>query len=215
MITSAKLVLWVRHAQSTGNVDRRLSHRVFDPPLTALGLAQAAAVANALAARSDLGGRPVLCSPSLRTRQTAEHIVRSIRGREFVDEGLREIDCGSLDGSNDKAAWEIVDQLENRWARSDLDAAYPFGESLRDVLTRMRTTLSRAAKLAEDGPVVLVGHGGSLGLFASQLLAPHERSAFVRLANASVSEVSLTVHGDELSVHILSWNGTQHLDAIG
>ena len=249
VIVHGNVVLWVRHAQSLGNVERRLSHRAFDPPLTSLGVAQAVAVADALAARGDLRGRPVLCSPSLRTRQTADLVVRSIGGGQMIlDEGLdmlqrmqsnsalqvgpttattaggipevgghyggREIDCGDLDGRDDQRTWEIVDRLKDRWARGDLDAAYPVGESLRDVLTRMRAALSRAASLTEDGPAVLVGHGGSLGLFASQLLAPHERSAFVRLANASVSEVLLAVRGGELSVRVVTWNGTQHLDAV-
>jgi len=215
VIVHGNVVLWVRHAQSLGNVERRLSHRAFDPPLTSLGVAQAVAVADALAARGDLRGRPVLCSPSLRTRQTADLVVRSIGGGQMIlDESLREIDCGDLDGRDDQRTWEIVDRLKDRWARGDLDAAYPVGESLRDVLTRMRAALSRAASLTEDGPAVLVGHGGSLGLFASQLLAPHERSAFVRLANASVSEVLLAVRGGELSVRVVTWNGTQHLDAV-
>ena len=212
VIAPGNVVLWVRHAQSLGNVERRLSHRVFDPPLTSLGVAQAVAVAAILAARGDLRGRPILCSPSMRTRQTADHIVQAIGGgRVIVDERLREIDCGDLDGRT----WEVVDRLKGAWARGDLEASYPGGESLRNVLTRMYAALSRAAVLAEDGPAVLVGHGGSLGLYASQLLPPRERSTFVRLANASVSEVLLTVRGGDLSVSVDTWNETRHLDAVG
>ncbi len=78
------MILWVRHGQSTWNAIDRLQGHELGPPLTDLGRAQAAAVAEELSRR---GVAHVLASPAVRAQQTAQ-VVADRLGLEVVTEPL-------------------------------------------------------------------------------------------------------------------------------
>lgn len=78
------MILWVRHGQSTWNVLDRLQGHELSPPLTELGRAQAAAVAETLA---DRGVVRLLSSPAVRALETAK-IVAARLGLEVEVEPL-------------------------------------------------------------------------------------------------------------------------------
>ncbi len=90
-----KKFIAMRHGESEANVRRIFSSEREKYPLTDAGKDQ---VKRAALQLSGLGIEAIVCSPVLRTRQTAE-IVAEILGVECnVDERVRETDLQSLDG---------------------------------------------------------------------------------------------------------------------
>src|SRR5687768_8889360 len=97
-------IYFVRHGENRANVERRMSWRVIDYPLTEPGPRQAAAVAEWFRARPI---EAVYASPLLRARETADRIAEVV-GAEVVEaEPLRELNVGELDGLGDPDSWAL------------------------------------------------------------------------------------------------------------
>lgn len=163
------IVIWARHGQNPANLTRTFSYRVVDPDLTELGGQQA----------RDLGARlrrdgelpvAVLCSPMKRARQTAE-IVADELGMEVAEqiEGLRERNVGDLDGRNDDEGWRAHDAVLTAWDAGEMDARFPRGESLRELVERIRAAFEHIARAYPQGTVVVCAHGGNLRSAAREL----------------------------------------------
>ena len=84
----------VRHAQTTWNAENRIQGHS-DPPLSALGLAQAQRVGAWCAARPMAA---LYTSHLQRSRQTAEAIARQTGLSASVHRGLAEIQLGAWEG---------------------------------------------------------------------------------------------------------------------
>jgi broad specificity phosphatase PhoE len=78
------MILWVRHGQSTWNVLDRMQGHELSPPLTDLGLEQAARAAQSL---TEAGAVRLLSSPATRALETAE-IISARLGLEVEIEPL-------------------------------------------------------------------------------------------------------------------------------
>jgi broad specificity phosphatase PhoE len=162
------IVRLVRHGQSTWNAERRLQGQQ-DPPLSELGRAQARAL--------DLSGSVVLCSDLRRAVQTA-----ALAGatRPHLDARLREQAWGELEGLALEAALARYPDFDY----TDVDAAVPGGESLRQVWDRL-ATLDLSA-YGDD--VAVVTHGDTIRVarcaFAGR---PVEEVGWVLPPNGSVT----------------------------
>lgn len=149
--------LWlVRHA-STAWTGRRFCGRT-DLPLSKAGRAQAAALAERLAATvpDDV---LVASGPARRTRETAEWLLASLRGhtRVEVDDRLREVDFGRAEGFTFEQIAATMPVLATGIAAGDA-IDWPAGESAASVRNRAGEVwgdLNRAAT-----PRLLVTHGG-------------------------------------------------------
>ena len=126
-----------------------------DLPASPAGLAEAAALAPALARR---GVRRVFTSPMLRTRQTAKALAPGV-SIEVVP-GLLEMDCGDWEGLS-------FDEIRARWpdwyARRGEDPALPppNGEHPAEAARRGIAALCDVLSRSEDDPVVAaVSHSG-------------------------------------------------------
>ncbi|QFZ16153.1 histidine phosphatase family protein [Saccharothrix syringae] len=163
-----KLVL-VRHGETSSNVRMVLDSRPPGPPLTEAGRAQAAALAEALAAEPVAG---VYASTALRARQTAEPVAAAHGLEVEVVEGVQEIFCGDLEGRHDRAAFEEFIAVVRRWGEGEVDVPVPGGETARQVLDRFLVAVDRVAARHADGETaVLVSHGGALRMAALALAA--------------------------------------------
>jgi probable phosphoglycerate mutase len=93
------VILLVRHGETEWNLTRRYQGWS-DSPLTRRGVAQAAAIGQALRALPDATGVPIVSSPLGRARRTAELIqaARIDLAPIALDERLREISIGAWDG---------------------------------------------------------------------------------------------------------------------
>jgi broad specificity phosphatase PhoE len=185
----SKPIAYVRHAESTANVTRQLSHAVDGHPLTGRGLSQARALADELAAgRAGEIGMPIFTSPLQRALETAGIVARRL-GREItVVETLREINVGDLDGRNDAEAWRIYDGIMASWYVGALDVAFPGGEDGHALVSRLRAGLAHVAAEAAGQPVVVIGHGGILRV-ALRHLVPGREPCDIELANCAMVQL--------------------------
>ncbi len=161
-----RLIL-VRHGETASNVKMALDSLPPGPPLTDAGVAQAAALAEQLAAEPVAA---VYASTAVRAQQTAAPVAAAHGLDVEVVEGVQEIFCGDLEGRHDREAFEIFIATVKQWAEGDLDVPLPGGESGRQVLDRYLDAVDKiAAKHADGETVVLVSHGASLRMGALAL----------------------------------------------
>jgi broad specificity phosphatase PhoE len=134
----------VRHARTEANAGGRLQGTL-DLPLDEVGEAQAAALTTIV---RDIDR--VVCSPLLRTRQTA-----AVFGIEpTIDERLREVDYGPFEG---KRIADLPQEMWQRWI-TELDYAPDGGESLNAMSARVVAALEDLATEAEQRHIVVVTH---------------------------------------------------------
>ncbi|MBV9444385.1 MAG: histidine phosphatase family protein [Streptosporangiaceae bacterium] len=151
-------ILWARHGENVANLTRTLSYRVFDGDLTDTGRRQATELAERLASARLTG---LFCSPLRRARQTAEVLGRRLRLRITAElDDLRELNVGALDGRNDPEAWDIYRRVLEAWRAGQPEVAFPEGENLDQLVTRLRRALAGVA--GYGGRALVVAHGASL-----------------------------------------------------
>jgi broad specificity phosphatase PhoE len=159
-------ILLVRHA-STASSGVRYSG-TGDPPLDERGRRQLPEISADV--REALGGRlgaVVVCSPSLRARETAEAIAEALGATPpRIDLDWREADFGEVEG----LTW---DELEARFpgvAARLLDRAgvdWPGGEPEAAFTARVARGWARTLEDARTATVVVVAHNGPLRIAAS------------------------------------------------
>jgi broad specificity phosphatase PhoE len=169
--------LWlVRHGESQANVARAIANeaghheigidvRDVDVPLSDLGLRQAKAAGDWFAS---LPGeeRPevILCSPYLRTRQTAKIICEAgaLSGgpaRPIMDERLREREFGIFDRLTDVGIRKrFPDEAAHKAMLGKFYHRPPGGESWADVILRLRSALNTINLHYSDRRVLVVCH---------------------------------------------------------
>jgi 2,3-bisphosphoglycerate-dependent phosphoglycerate mutase len=128
--------LFLRHAQTTGGPG--------DPGLSADGVEQAHAVAEALRPR---GATYVYTSPLRRAVQTAEEIALDLGLEVLADARLRErANWGDVDG-------ETFDDFLFRWERTDSDASR----------ARIASFVDDVSSRYPRATIIAVTHGGIVG----------------------------------------------------
>lgn len=190
------MLIIARHGQTQANAEARLVGRM-DPPLTELGLAQAAAMRAAVA-----GASRVVTSPLLRARQTADALGLPVT----VDDRWIEVDYGIYDGRR------LADVPAGLWAtwRDDVSFAPEGGESLLAVGGRVFAACEELAEEATATDIVVVTHVSPLKAAVAWALeagADVVWRMFVDLA--SVTRIAISDRGPLLR----SFNETHHLQA--
>jgi alpha-ribazole phosphatase len=183
----AQRLLLIRHGDVGENGLGRYIGRT-DVPLSERGKQQAAALTGEM---RPLNGAHILCSPLLRTRETAE-IAIGAEGACDIDPDLREIDFGRWErmGFAEIAAADRV--AVDRWASLNEDFAFPGGESIGDFRKRIGAVAGRiVADPAET--IVAVTHGGVIRFLICHFLGLEDRHFLLfDVQPASVSEISLS-----------------------
>ena len=181
---------FVRHGQSTWNLERRVQGQQDEPELTELGRQEAADAAARLlgAARIAL----LLSSDLTRAVQTAEIIGEALRLTPVVTPLLREQSLGSLEGLSTRQATDALAGVD----LTDADRRYGGGESRNDVvLARVRHLLvdPRLDRLEEGAGVALVSHGDTIRIAVADLLGEDPLAAPWRpIDNGSVTIIHAT-----------------------
>lgn len=159
-----KALLVVRHGESTWNAQKRCQGQA-DPPLSDLGMQSAVDLAPSLLR---FGFRSVVTSDLLRARQTAEVLAARLELKPLrLMPDLRERDMGAFTGLTNTEV-EIAHPQWIERMRAGLRPDPPGAESRDVLLRRAREGLVRAAK-DDDGPAVVVTHGGVLEIVATHL----------------------------------------------
>lgn len=165
---------FVRHGQSEANVLQVISNRALMHPLTELGRQQAAQLAQSLA---DIPFVRIYVSPLLRARQTAEIVSAALHVPVELVDGLREPDCGIMEGRSDEAAWAEHHRVSEAWlVARDYDTRIEGGESHNDLRARFVPFLDQV--LTDYGhtsdSVLVISHGMLIYTMLSITLANAE-----------------------------------------
>lgn len=192
------MIVLARHGQTAANRDALLVGRI-DPPLTELGLAQAARLAGALASSTAVR---VVASPLTRTVQTATVIAESLGLPVETDERIIEMDYGAWDGT---PLAEVPIETWRAW-RTDPEFRPPDGESLRDVSRRVGAAMGEW--LTADEPIIAVTHVSPIKAALTWALgAPDQMTWRMFVEVASISRIGLR----QGAPCMLGFNDTTHL----
>ena len=184
-----KRIYLVRHAQSEFN-EKGLFQGRLDSDLTPLGFVQARMVANFLKGK-DI--QAILSSPQRRAYKTALTISDVLDLPVEIDERLREMSFGNLEGKRflDLASQER--DLIKAWLENPLKSPLPTQESMILFEERVKSFLEDITAREEE-TVVVVAHGGTL-------------HALVCLAIGISLEKMWWVHMDNTGVSLLEHDG--------
>lgn len=147
-------LLVVRHGRTALNIEERYLG-VLDPPLDACGVAQASALAGALAGQA----QAIVSSPRRRALQTAEVLAAASGLPVRVLDAFAERDVGVFEGLTRDEARDAHPALWRQDVTRQWDGAPPGGESIRAVVDRVGRGLDLLRRDYPDRTVVLVAHG--------------------------------------------------------
>ena len=200
--TPARLVILVRHGETTYNVERRLPGQLAGVALTDEGRRQAQRAAVAL---SGLPISAVIASPLERARATAEILARGWALPVRTDPRLKDTDVGTWSGA-------LVDELNKNdptWkAFVEHPNQPPAGvESFETVRARAVSAVEDALKDATTGNyLVVVAHADVIKLILAHYTAMEAEAArFIAIGNCAISALAFT--GDAMP-HLLAINWT-------
>ncbi|MGN9788304.1 histidine phosphatase family protein [Nonomuraea sp. ZG12] len=189
----SKRIVCLRHGQTLWNVEQRFQGHS-DIQLNEQGIAQAARAASLLAA---LRPTHIVSSDLQRANDTALALGRLTGLDVAVDKDFRERGGGQ---------WEGLTRAEiaERWPQEYVAWEAPDGEPVTEVAARVAAAMRRwAAKLDDDGLLVVASHGAALRLGICELLGlPQETwSAIGGLSNCSWSVLEQGRRGWRLLEH--------------
>jgi broad specificity phosphatase PhoE len=198
------MIYLMRHGQSVVNLERRLTCKKYDGELTALGREQAEKAGRWLMGKEISS---IYCSPFHRAQETAQIVGRHLKLTPVTLDGLREMDCGSLEGRTDEEAWGMWAKVYERWLAADWEAAYPDGETYRTAHDRYQQALKQAPF---DGHALFVSHGGITRTVAPYLCV--NASALQQIGDLHNTGMVVLESYDANRYSCLSWNLIEHLN---
>jgi broad specificity phosphatase PhoE len=203
-------ILLVRHGENKANLTKEFSHRLVDYPLTAKGRLQAEQTAAYLSAYPVT---QLFTSPLRRARETAQIIAAGVDVTVTVLEGFRELNVGTLEAQPPNAAtWRLHDDIVRAWATGDADARFPEGENFTELVDRVRRGYETMCRGRDGETLVLVAHGGSLGLPLLSLVPNLDRELLRPTHhNCAVGELNALLDGDILHLSLVRWASSAHL----
>jgi broad specificity phosphatase PhoE len=187
-------LLLARHGETDWNRARRWQGHA-DRPLTELGRAQAAALAERLA---DIALDAVYASDLRRARETAAAVAAEQSLEVIERRDLREVDVGSWEGLTREEAEARFPDGYRRWLAGG--TGWDDGETYEQMSGRVLAAVGQIAAAHEGGRVVIVSHGGpiraihaaalGLGVDAYRRIRPVEPNA--RLSAVCFEDGGLT-----------------------
>lgn len=165
-----KKPLWlIRHGKTKGNTEHRYVGTV-DEPLCDVGIRE---LSELKAATAYPAPETVYVSPMIRCRQTARILFPE--ADQIVIPGMEECDFGDFEYKN----YEEMNgyPVYQEWIDSGGKAGFPGGESMEDFSDRIGEAFERMLREVspdDEGPVVLVCHGGSIMAILDRYSQPHK-----------------------------------------
>lgn len=196
----------IRHGETAWNAEGRVQGQT-DVPLSALGAAQAQALAAALA-----GERfSVLYASDLaRVRQTAEPAARALGLAPRLEAALRERHYGKFETLTYAEARERFPHDFARFKAKEPDYDFETGESLARFNARALACVAAIARRHAGEQVLVFTHGGVLEMVRRHALglglaAPRD----FEIPNAAINWIEVSGEG----WRVQAWAETGHLDA--
>lgn len=171
-------LLLIRHGRPVDDARGRCYGRL-DVGLSPEGLVEAAALGRALTAAT------VVSSPARRALETAAAL-----GEPEVDERLRELDFGELEGRTYEEIERERPELFAAWMRTPTEVRFPGGEGFEDLRRRAAAAATELRARHDGGTVAVVTHGGVVrALLADALGLPSAAIFRLDVGYARVSVV--------------------------
>jgi len=202
----------LRHGVTQHSLERRFSGSggPFDPPLVDAGREQAAAAATEIERRG--GADVIVCSPMVRTRETAQVVGDRLGLTPIVVDGLEELRFGEWEGHTFAEVMSGWPDAMAAWLESP-DVAPPGGESAREAAVRIDAALDGVLAEHPGRRVLVVAHVGTIrGLTARALGAPLESMNRMELAPASLTTLTWYADGN---ASMRSFAESSHLVGLG
>ncbi|MHB8645157.1 MAG: histidine phosphatase family protein [Thermomicrobiales bacterium] len=148
----------IRHGEATTNVEPIIGGMRGDTGLSPLGVRQAEALRDRLAASREIVADLLIASTLPRARQTAEILAPALGRPILWEDDVQEMRVGEADGLR-------LDEFARRFGVPDVGRQpyrplAPGGESWAQFLLRVGTTLHRIADEHDGQTIVIVCHGG-------------------------------------------------------
>jgi broad specificity phosphatase PhoE len=159
-VKTGRGILLARHGETDDNREPIRAQGWRDTPLNDTGRAQAASLAERIAALDD-PVRSLWSSDLSRARETAEIVGRAIGMAPRLDWRLREGGRGRWEGRLFIDIEREEPELYAGWRRAGEEWRFPGGESLREHSDRVAASLDDIERFGEL-PALVVCHGGSI-----------------------------------------------------
>ena len=204
-------ILLLRHGQSEGNEGGRFGGQG-PTPLTALGRAQAAAAAAALA---DEGLTAIYASDLVRAVETAEPIARTSGLPVETSAALRERSVGVFTGLTFAEAEQRYPEHFAAMMRRESDTCPPEGETHAECTARAVAFVERAVARHPGGRVLFVSHAATIYLVLLHVMgmdhARHAQRVWLRSDNCALHRLKLSDSG---LWTVLALNDRAHLHGL-
>lgn len=206
-------IILIRHGQSTANATGVWQGQL-DYSLSKEGRRQAAAAGRALRGANICG---IYASPLSRALETAEIVAREtgFSGQVVALPDLTERGGGILEG----LTWEEQEARNPEFVRKFL--ALPEeerwtvagAETDEEILGRFERALSeiRAHHRENEGPLIIVSHGGIMRAFLRDLYGPEVLPGHERAPNCSFTRLLWNLSEPQASPELLELASTKHL----
>ncbi|MDO5669141.1 MAG: bifunctional RNase H/acid phosphatase [Corynebacterium sp.] len=198
----------LRHGQTAMSAAKQYSGRS-NPQLTELGLQQAQAAAQTLAARGGIDA--IVSSPLTRCRQTAQTVAEALRLDVEVIDDLIEQDFGAWEGKTFDEAHALDPQLHDEWL-ADPTITPPQGEGLQKLHNRVRRVRRDLQQRYPGQTILVVSHVWPIKSFMRQSLdAGPQVVSRMFLDLASLSVVEFFDESARVGSSLRLFNDTSHL----
>ncbi|RYY94072.1 MAG: histidine phosphatase family protein [Comamonadaceae bacterium] len=202
----ATRIIAVRHGETAWNVDSRIQGQL-DIGLNDNGRWQARRVGEALA------GEPITAiysSDLSRAQATAQPIAEKAGVPVIPHTGLRERSFGRFEGKTFDEIHQTWPEHAQNWRKRIPDWTPPEGgESLLQLLQRVRSTVEELAARHPGEQIVVVAHGGVLDALYRVATGQEVNSPRTwELPNGAINRLLWTPQG----LTLVGWSDTNHLD---
>ena len=181
-------IFLVRHGQTIWHAENRYAGRS-DVSLDAEGYAQAERLAQwAVVARLTA----IWCSPLSRARLTATPVAHGVGLKLQIDDRLREIDFGLLDGKTIAEVEPLYPEAVRLYDVDPVANSIPGGEDPHQVAARAVSVLLEIAATDPVGRVLIVAHNTLIRLALCSLFGipfGRYRKVFPAVDNVSLTEI--------------------------
>lgn len=132
----------------------------------------------------------IYCSPLHRTVQTCYYATGMEEDQIILDDRLKEIDLGELEGVRFDS---IEKELRDAFMRKPFDYDAPMGgETIQNVVDRAQNFLEDLKKTENDDTVLIVSHGGAIhGLLFCMTSKPKDAFWLPMIENCALIETEL------------------------
>lgn len=191
----------VRHAQSTGNVEKRLTGRQ-DYELTYDGKMQAEALANYLA---NVKFNVAYSSPSIRAIDTIKPIINRNNIKIYIKEQLSEMYFGIYDGWK----WEDVNRekpkIHENHIKTNEIMDIPGQETTEHVAQRMYNEIEKIVQENRKKNILIASHGVAIEAFLRKVTGVPFTEEREKYSQKNTSINILTYEHKQFNIEVLNY----------